>query len=167
MRKVIEFINHLITVIRFNVMKFIDRIAIPAIKVVEVIKANVNDPTFDVIVGLTKTQVDDKILAAFRKAIPLIEERLKLFVEIDDCLKSDDTAETIKCLGRIIDRIDPELRPEIYKYIAKLISLYLTDEPVTDSKANWLIETAYQKYKHKEFKNADFEDSDEEDTNHA
>lgn len=150
MKKFFQFFINLFAVIKLNVLHFMEEFAQPAVDLVAKIKALVDGAGADAFAALLK--LDPKILAAIRAAFPDIMEYLNKLIDTKPCFEGDGTPEEIiQCVIDHLKEVDPALRNQALKYIAARVTVNLAGDSgkeISESKVNWLVESALLKYKH-------------------
>lgn len=148
MKKILEFLHRFFTSLKLGASKFIDKIATPAIEFVDQLKLWIDAPGLDIAVQLTTTPIDNEILAALRKILPLITSKLHYVADVQLCFEKQTDAEMISCLIDVIKSVKPEWKDDVFRLIATEIAKSIDSHDLTQSQINMLIELAYNNKKH-------------------
>ena len=102
----------------------------PGVLIVEGLKILVENPATGVVVAMTKTRVDDVIVARARKILPAILHMMRL---TDDCLGdgSRTNDEVIQCAMDRIRLLHPDAQRSTWLSIAGHLSAALSDGKFT------------------------------------
>lgn len=147
MKKILEFIHRFFTSLKLGAGKFIDKVATPAIEFVEKLKVWIEMPALDIAVQLTATPIDNTILAALRKVLPLITSKLHYVADVQLCFEKESDVEMLKCLLDVLKSVKPEWKNDVYRLIAAEIAKAIDSHDLSDSQINMLIELAYNNHK--------------------
>ena len=160
MKKLAIFFSNIFAFIKISLAKLINQIAIPAVELTIQIEKWLNSDVLDIGAALTATPLDEKILAALRKAFPKIIEYLKITTALDECFTGDGTPEQMmQCIIEHLRATPAELRNDALKHIASEVGMAMSEnDKLTRGKMNFAVEGALLK-----IKNADTSDEVEED----
>lgn len=124
----------------------------PAVDLVAKIKQLVDGAGAEALAALLK--LDPKVLDSLRAVFPDIMEYLNKLIDTKPCFEGDGTPEqVIQCVVDHLKELDPALHSQALKEIARRVTLHMAGEngkTISESKANWLVESALLKYKHPE-----------------
>ena len=137
MKKVFAFLVSVVTSIYSLVQKF----SKPGVFLLEDFKRVINSPTADAIVNFTKTDADNRILAAARKLLP------KVLVELDHAKDFDDPADVLKYFIDFYATRTPDAKKTILHSIVVLLGVRLSEmfgHKITISQSVAGSETTYQ-----------------------
>lgn len=107
----------------------------PAVHVVNVLKAVVNNPALDLVTELTKTGIDDAVLKKLRVALNTIPAKLEL--------SPTNGNELVTALRDM----KPTMQNMVYSKTASLLAQSLTGGKLTEAEADTLVQLAYAQHK--------------------
>lgn len=148
MHKLLEFLHRFFESLKLGAGKFIDKVAVPAVNFVEQLKDWVNAPALDIVTVMTATPIDNEILAAIRKVLPLIVGKLHYVADVQLCFEKQSDEEMMSCLIDVIKSVKPEWKDDVFRLIATEIAKAIDSHELTQSQINMLIELAYNQKKH-------------------
>lgn len=116
----------------------------PAVKVVDRIKALVNNPALDILTGLTKADWDEKLLRQIRNAVDDVVQGLHI---PEVTAKGSVFQKQVGDLVAFIRDQPDTHRSAIYAKSASLIATHLSGDKLTEAEADTLVQLAYVQQK--------------------
>ncbi len=127
-----------------------NKLAIAAIDIVNAIKKVADNPALDLITALTKTKVDDVILAKIRKVLPIISEQLlRQHGKVSNSSKNITADEIMHLLIRLINdyKDSKDNRTNLLSALAAKILQELTDGSIDYFEAKAQTQKLYRELK--------------------
>lgn len=139
----------MITKIRLFILAFFAGIqqhmskALEAVKIVNGIKALINNPSLDVITAMTKSNVDDKVLMKARSIVNLVAEKL---LKAEGILTSEDPHREgiVELVSILRDIPTEEGRKKYFIELAAMIAEALIDKKLSFAELVLITQTAFK-----------------------
>ena len=128
-----------------NVKKFIKNNVTPAIKFVNGIKQVVDNPALDIIVALTATQLDNKVLSGLRAALSKAIDILEIQLE---CGSLESDTDKIQCYINWLRTLPKVQRNAMYAKTASLIAqIHGGEDALKEHEVDLLVQLEYTENK--------------------
>lgn len=101
----------------------------PSVKIVDAIKAVVENPALDFITELTGTGVDDKILHKARLIVPALSEKLNVIHGVLDI--NDKDSDAVEKFLEYLRSLNPDARTSFWVILAGELNVMLADGKIT------------------------------------
>lgn len=124
---------------------FLEINAAKAVKIVDAVKAAVNNPLIDMVTSLTLTPVDNMAVATVRHYVAKVAEQMLIAEKIIGINKTE--AQILKELTKYLADKSPDARAKFYVELAGELAVILSDGKITLSEAISLTQLVFSQQK--------------------
>jgi hypothetical protein len=127
-----------------DISNFMESTVKPAVEFLEVIKKVLENPSLDLFTAATKTDIDNKILEKLRKVLPIVIDKLGLFIVMSTTMTPP---QQVQRYLKALRELSPEMRKAAYHKTASLLVQELSNKSYQAAEIDTLTQIAYNELK--------------------